>query len=227
MPSSRHRRRRRAHWAAYLWPGLPHLWIDGSVAGLVLALAFSVLLNLLILATLVWPEWLDPRLKLSCGLCAGGLWLAALWETRCELRRIAERREAEASSAGPTEHEPNTDDDWLRRAQASYLRAEWASAEREIRRALWRNRRDVEAGVWYATLLRRTGRERHARRRLRRLELLDGAAAWRHEIRRELERLDPPTEAMTSEPQPEPTSAATAPRAEPEAEPAAERRRAA
>ena len=107
MPAKRPRRRH-VHWIAYLWPGLPHLWIRGSVAGLSLALAFSVLLNVLILATLVWPEWLDLRLTFGCGLCAAVLWLAALWETRRELRRIAEARLAEHENHQGTRNNPRS-----------------------------------------------------------------------------------------------------------------------
>lgn len=178
MAKKRHRRH--APWAAYLWPGLAHLWIRGSLAGLLLALAFSVLLNVLILTTVVWPEWLETRLKLACALCAGGLWLAALWETRCELRRIAAEREAEDGVTPTAEDTKN--DELLRAAQAAYLREEWVEAERALRQAVRRDRRDVEARLWYAGVLRRTARKSQATRRLRRLALLDEARRWRHEI---------------------------------------------
>lgn len=207
MPAKRPRRRRHAHWAAYLWPGLPHLWIEASVAGLALALAFSVLLNVLVLGVLVWPEWLPTRLKLACALCAGVLWLAALWETRGELRRIAARREAEENADGET-NEPEEaasalNDELLREAQRRYLRGDWVAAERDLRRALRRDRRDVEAAIWHATLLLRTGRERAAARRLRRLALLDDAAPWRFEIEQQLARTAPPrADAATESPDP-------------------------
>ncbi|MEM6798074.1 MAG: hypothetical protein AAF589_01045, partial [Planctomycetota bacterium] len=66
---------RRLHWAAYLWPGLPHLWNEGSWAGLALALGFTVLLNASVLSVAVWPEWLPERVKLACGLTTALVWL--------------------------------------------------------------------------------------------------------------------------------------------------------
>lgn len=188
---------RRVHWATYLWPGLAHLWIKGSVAGLTLALAFSVLLNVLILGTLVWPAWLETRLRFVCALGAGLLWLAALWETRCELKRIAaKRREEEKQSeaaeetdyANPielTETENHPNDDRLAEAQKHYLRSDWVEAEQILRRAIRADRRDVEVRLWYAMLLRRTGRLNQAQRRLDRLELFDAAEPWRFEISEE------------------------------------------
>ena len=177
------------HWVAYLWPGLPHLWINGSLAGLSLALAFSVLMNVLILAVLVWPEWLELRLKVACGIGAMLLWLAALWETRGELRRLAVReelREQEDETLITPEETLYPNDQRLRDAQRSYLQGDWVTAEQTLRKAVRTDRRDVEASLWYATLLRRTGRLRPAARRLKRLMRLDNAVPWRYEIEQEL-----------------------------------------
>lgn len=184
---SRPRPRRRAHWAAYLWPGLAHLWIEGSVAGLTLALAFSVLLNVLILGVLVWPEWLETRMKLGCATAVALLWLLALRETRAELRRLALRAEAEPGDPPPPGEEPYhpNNERLLRDAQRSYLGGDWVAAESALRAALKNDRRDPEARLWLATLLRRTGRSRQALRQLRRLEKLDNAAAWRYELEQE------------------------------------------
>lgn len=195
----RRKPRRHLHWAAYLWPGLPHLWVRGSLAGLTLALAFSVLLNVLILATLVWPAWLETRLKFACAATAVVLWLAALWETRGELRRLAAEREA-AENAANQEIEPPTatpNDTLLSEAQTSYLCGDWLTAERRLREAIRRDRDDFEARFWLVSVLRSAGRHRHAERLLRRVERLDAAAAWRHEIadeRSRLARLAQPTE---------------------------------
>lgn len=192
----RPKKRRHAHWAVYLWPGLAHLWIRGSVAGLALALAFSVLLNVLILGTLVWPAWLELRLKF---ICAGGvalLWVAALWETRGELRRLEQERQAldkeGESSELPGEtstfiSESNPDDELLAEAQKAYLLRDWVTAEQLYRKAIRVDRRAIEARLGYATLLRRIGRLRQARRRLDRLALLDAAQDWHYEIDKERE----------------------------------------
>ena len=189
---ARRKPQRRMHWAAYLWPGLPHLWVRGSLAGLTLALAFSVLLNVLILGLLVWPGWLETRLKFACGAAAALLWLAALYETRQELRRLAAEAEEEGADSEATE-EPNPNDELLKTAQASYLRGDWPQAERSLRRALRRDRRDPEARLWLATLLQRTGRAKQARRQLARCERLDDAQPLRHEIAAEWALLKPET----------------------------------
>lgn len=195
--------RRRLHWAAYLWPGLPHLWVRGSLAGLTLALAFSVLLNVLVLATLVWPAWLEPRLKFGCAVVALGLWIAALWETRGELRRLAALREASEQQDEPeSEETPEPNDLLLQQAQTSYLRGDWLEAERPLRAAIRADRDDFEARFWLVSVLRNSGRLRQAERWLRRLERLDAAAPWRHELqdeRRRIERQLAPPETATPE----------------------------
>lgn len=202
----RRKPRRHLHWAAYLWPGLPHLWVRGSLAGLTLALAFSVLLNVLVLATLVWPAWLESRLKFACAGTAVALWLAALWETRGELRRLAAERQ-KADDAEPAETDRTTtvpNDSLLREAQTSYLRGDWLTAERRLREAIRRDRDDFEARFWLVSVLRTAGRHRHAERLLRRVERLDAAAAWRHEIADERHRLaelmQPATDNLDEEP---------------------------
>ncbi|MGL4511946.1 MAG: hypothetical protein ACRCT8_02565 [Lacipirellulaceae bacterium] len=187
--SRRPPRRRSTHWAAYLWPGLPHLWVRGSLAGMALALGFTVLLNVWVLSVAVWPAWLEPRLKFACGVGAGLLWFAALAETRGELRRLARSRDDEAAEAKPDAHEPHPNDVLLKEAQRAYLSADYVVAERALRRALASDWRDVEARLWHATLLRRTGRLRRAERQLRRLERFDDAAAWSYEIAQEWRRL--------------------------------------
>ena len=180
----RARRQRRVHWAAYLWPGLPHLWINGSVAGLLLALAFSVLLNVMILTTVVWPEWFETRFKLGCGTVVALLWLLALWETRCELRRLAEKAEATLSES-PEEEPTHPNDQLLREAQQHYLACQWFEAEKALNRAIANNKRDIEARLWQAMLLRRTDRTDQALRKLNQLQRLDDATAWAYEIEQE------------------------------------------
>lgn len=187
----RRKPRRRLHWVAYLWPGLPHLWVRGSLAGMTLALAFSVVLNVLVLGTLVWPAWLESRLKFACALTAAGLWIAALWETRGELRRLAAEREAkESDDPTPLSQSDTAGDDLLRSAQNSYLRGDWIEAERSLRRAIRRDADDFEARFWLVSVLRQAGRPRQAERLLRRVQSRDAARAWRTEVNDERNRLN-------------------------------------
>ncbi len=194
---TKHREKRRAHWAAYLWPGLPHLWISGSWAGLALAVGFTVLLNVLILTTLVWPEWLAPRVKLACAVSAGLVWVAALVETRNELRRLALQRECqehqptgEAEKSAALAPNGSRADALLSLAQRLYLRGEWSDAERSLRALLKLDKEDVEAHLLLASVHRRAGRPADARRRLQRLTTREDADRWRFEVLRELDRLE-------------------------------------
>lgn len=211
----RRKRRRTLPWWAFLWPGLPHLWLRGSLAGMTLAVAFSVLLNVLVLATLVWPAWLESRLKVACGVCVAALWVAALVDTRGELRRLADEREtSETGDAPPT----NENDRRLRAAQTAYLQGELTAALRGLRQAVRADRRDIECRIWYAMTLRRSGRLSSARRQLGRLERLDDAAPWRDEIDREraaIERLEQPSapDQHQSQTDPQTFESASAPHA--------------
>ena len=123
------------------------------------------------------------------------LWLAALWETRGELRRLAALEELAARQESLTKEEQQQEtehpnDQRIRDAQRSYLQGDWVAAEQTLRKAVRTDRRDVEASLWYATLLCRTKRLRPAARRLRRLARLDNAVPWRYEIEQELHRIE-------------------------------------
>ena len=187
--------RRSVHWAAYLWPGLPHLWISGSWAGLTLALSFTILLNVLIVTTLVWTEWLPRRVQLACGAVLGVIWIAALVETRLELKRIAARRGEDRGDntrwpgdIGELEEAGQLQTDGLlRQAQSAYLAGDWLAAERTLLELLGVNRRDVEGQLLLATLWRHCGRLDEAECQLDRLDRLEDAACWEFEISRERE----------------------------------------
>ncbi|MEX2168270.1 MAG: hypothetical protein WD851_03090 [Pirellulales bacterium] len=191
----RRKQRRSVHWAAYLWPGLPHLWIAGSWAGLILALSFTVLLNLVLVTTLVWTDWLPPRVQLACAALLGVIWLAAVIETRFELRRIAASRQQSADCADSgvdgtleaDQAEGIPADELFRQAQAAYLSGDWLAAERTLRDLLRLDRRDIEGQLLLATLWRHSGRLDEAVGQLDRLQRLEDAAPWQFEINRERE----------------------------------------
>jgi tetratricopeptide (TPR) repeat protein len=184
---------RRAPWFAYMWPGLPHLWVNGSWAGLVLAIGFAVLLNLAIVGTFVWPELLPARARWIGGGLLAVLWLAALWETRGELRRQAARRDGESplpQDVADAERQAEVDRLFIA-AQASYLASDWAEAEKILLDALRLERDDIECQLLLATMWRHSGRKNEAIRRLRRLSRLDAATGWQFEIQRELAFANP------------------------------------
>jgi cytochrome c-type biogenesis protein CcmH/NrfG len=138
-------------------------------SGLVLAVAFAVLLSLLLLASFVWVELVRPfELRL------GWLALGSVWggSAAVSLGR-AGRTSPEQARAGEV---------LFREALSEYLQGNWFEAEAALSRVLGRDKRDVEARLLLATLLRRRRRFDEAANQLDRLERLLDAARWSEEI---------------------------------------------
>jgi hypothetical protein len=175
------------HWSAHLWPGLAHLWVRGSWAGLALAIGFTALANLLAATTLVWNEWLPPRVRWIGALVLAVIWLLAWVEGRADWRRwLSEWSEGESL---PAVDAAQRSDEWFREAQQAYLAGDWVLAEKTLLRLLKLDGRDAEARLMLATLWRHEGRTDAANRELDRLERLETAAAWEYEIACERERI--------------------------------------
>lgn len=159
-----------------LWPGLPQLWMAGDWSGLALAVGFACLVNLLLLTSLHWTEWLDTGLKIAGWTAVSVLWCASAvsgWRWMARQQQIASRPGKE---------------DLFPRALGEYLRGNWYEAEVVCHELLRRASGDVEARLLLATLLRRSRRFPEARGQLEQLTRLD-AAAWEAEIANEYERL--------------------------------------
>lgn len=158
------------------WPGLANLWSRGEIYALVVSLLFASVLNISLMAALVWPEWLEPWLvrSLWCLLAFAALWTFA------------------ASFSSPSAHSiatPSVEfDALLSMAQSDYLRGQYFEAEATLHRILSTGREDVEAALLLASVLRRTGRLRQALDCLERLERLDQARLWNVEIASERRR---------------------------------------
>jgi len=160
-----------------VWPGLPWLWLRGSVAGLVLALAFAVALDMAIMATWVWTEFLE--LPIVIGLWAG---VAAVW--------VIATVSAATTFPAPLQTGPDAAADSLfTAARDAYLARDWLAAETTLRSLLIVRPTDGEAQLLLGTLLRRVGRLKEARAALEALSRSDAGAAWRSAIVRELDRL--------------------------------------
>ncbi len=164
---------------AYIWPGLPTILATGSWLGLVWAVVFAVLINLLVLASLWWPELFGtftPHVR-------NGLWLAtAIFWGGATIVSLKTMR-------GPNPEEDSAGEATFGDATKLYLRADWFGAERILVDLLRKNPRDVDAGLMLATLWRHTGRLDEASQQLDRLELFDGARKWLLEIHQERMRL--------------------------------------
>jgi len=173
----------RWNWAFCLWPGLPQLWQRGAWSGVAAAAGFALALNLALLCTLVWTEWLGIAVLRSLWLGLGVIWsgttLFSLWSGPPELYAPL----------------PSPEQDLFPLALNEYLRGNWFASEGHLARLLEAEPGDVDARLLLASLLRRTGRADTARRELERLERFDRAVKWRLEVEQERRRLDSPRAA--------------------------------
>lgn len=166
-----------ACWAMYLWPGLPELWWRGSRMGMMLALAFGLLANLVVAATWVWPELMGVGLGRVLWTGLGVVWLTLIFVSfRSAIQSSETLRPGET--------------DFFSVAQDEYLKGNWLEAEILARRLLVERPSDAEAALLLASTLRRAGRVAEARATLDEMRRWDRATAWRHEIDVEYERLN-------------------------------------
>ncbi len=157
-----------------VWPGLPWLWLRGSRSGLVLALAFALVVDLAVLATFVWSELFDRPV-------VAGLWAAsaAIWVAGTALG-------VATFPVALPDVRPEGAEDLFVAARDAYLSRDWLAAEERLRHLLTLSPIDAEAQLLLATLFRRAGRLREARGALEALQRSDCGARWRPEIDREL-----------------------------------------
>ena len=174
----------RMPWAIYAWPGLPQLWRNGQWQGLVAAVGFGVLLNLLLLASFVWVELISSGWLRAGWLLAGLVWFSAAGWSMWHGWGVAPRRVQSA-------------DAMFREALGEYLQGNWFEAEQILGRLLELRPRDVEGRLLLATLLRHNGRLKEALDQLARLELLSDARLWKQEIDVERQAIAAADEART------------------------------
>jgi hypothetical protein len=180
-----------ARYLTLLWPGMPWLWLRGSAAGLVLALAFAVLLDLAIVATWIYSEFFNLQVSLGLWGAAAAVWIVAT---------------VSAVSAFPppipTTRDAATDKLFVA-ARDAYLTRDWLAAETKLRSLLVVAPTDGESQLLLATLLRRVGRLKESREALEKLSRSDSGGPWLSAIARELERVEaaakrPPAPATTA-----------------------------
>lgn len=163
-----------ARYLTLLWPGMPWLWLRGSVAGLVVALAFAVTLDVAVITTCIWPGLVDLPFRVAVWTATAAVWALAT-------------ASALATFPPPLQFVRDADDDErFAQARSAYLARDWLTAEARLRSLLDRSPTDGEAQLLLATLLRRAGRPDEARRALEALSRGDAGVSWRAEIAREL-----------------------------------------
>lgn len=156
-----------------LWPGLPQLWMRGAWSGLALAVGFTALVNVLLMASLVWTEWFQFGLLLACWAAVIGLYIASAFVSIGWLGAIQPQ-------AGVDDGE-----ELFREAQTQYLKGNWFEAETLLNQRVSRNLHDADAQLMLASLKRHTGRLDDALAQLERLERTEAALKWSQEIANE------------------------------------------
>ncbi len=137
----------------------------------------AALLCVALLGTFVWTELLTVKLRILYWLLLLAVWSgSAAWFAWSDRRR-------------QVRPEPEGSQDLFRQSLDHYLQGNWLEAQQTLGRVLRGNRRDVEARLLLATLLRHTGRPVEAARQLDVLARLDEACKWDWEIRHEMELL--------------------------------------
>lgn len=160
-----------------LWPGLPWLWLRGSVAGLVLAAAFAVVLEIAILFTWVWTGLAGREFVLGAWAAAFGIWGVATLSAITTFPPPLPSGRNEAAER------------LFIAARDAYLARDWLAAETKLRGLLVVAPTDGEAQLLLATLLRRVGRRGEARAALDTLGRSDAGRPWLAVIRRERARI--------------------------------------
>lgn len=173
------------------WPGLPWLWLRGSVAGLVLAVAFAITLDVAVITTFIWPDLIELSFLLAVWTATAIVWLVST------VSAVAAFPPPLARPA-PAEVDP-----LFVRARAAYLARDWIVAETRLRELLAVAPTDGEAQLLLGTLLRRVGRRAEARRALEQLSRSDAGVRWSRAIATELARLEAaPTQESDIETEP-------------------------
>lgn len=152
------------------WPGLPQLWLRGDWSAVVIAVAFGGALNLLLVSSVVRPEWLPSSARTLLGISFGVAWSVAAIRG---YRLLPELLKPAAS----VEHLG-----LFQQAQGEYLRGHWFEAEALLSKLLRFSQRDVDARLMLVSLYRHTRRFEEAASQLRELQQLEGADKWYWEM---------------------------------------------
>ncbi len=157
-----------------IWPGLPWAWLRGSWAGLILATAFAICLNLCIITAWIWTSFIDLEMTFGIWTATAIIWIVST---------------VSAVSTFPQSLVSSRDevtDTLFIDARDAYLAGDWLRAETKLQTILTLSPTDGEAQLLFGTLLRRVGRFGEAKKSLEKLERSDSGQPWQHAIRHEL-----------------------------------------
>jgi tetratricopeptide (TPR) repeat protein len=161
------------------------------------AVGFTALLNVLILATFVFGEWIPSEQVLGGYALVALAWFVGWWQSRRHVPNevtVAEHGDEVAGAVSSRVTglavglvgQPR--EQLYREAQQVYLRGDWVATEQLLLKLLKLDDRDAEARLMLATLWRHQGRHREAVRQLDKLSRLEAADPWQYEIATEREQ---------------------------------------
>ena len=174
-------------WGSVLlcgWPGLSGLWFRGQTSSLLVAVGFSILLNLALVSSFLWPWSLGETFPLVA-------WpmILVIWGTSAlaAYRGLPDLMAVPTSEKVAVEERPDT---LFIQAQREYLGGHWEEAESLLQRRIHRESRDMEARLLLATLLRHSRRLNEATEQLNDMQRYDESIEWSFEIDRERQLIE-------------------------------------
>lgn len=172
-----------SRWLCFV-PGLAPAWLLGQPFALLELLAFTLILNSLLIATWIWPQWGPAWLVWSGWLCAAVFWLLSAIHASWRLPKWL----------GTQPKVPQRD--LFVEAQREYLRGNWFDAEALVVKRITECPDDIAASLLLAGILRRTKRWNQCSTCLLQIRLRESATPWLLEIEREQQLLQQELERL-------------------------------
>ncbi len=166
------------------WPGLSGLWYRGKISSLLVAVGFSILLNLALVSTFLWPWSLGETFPVVAWPMILLIWAVSAW--------VAYHRLTDVMSVPVSEKvaDPSQPDTLFNQAQREYLGGHWDEAELLLERRIAHAPRDMESRLLLATLLRHSRRLEQASEQLNDMQRFDESLEWDFEIDRERQLIE-------------------------------------
>ena len=152
----------------------------GQWNSLVLAVAFSMMLNLALACSFVWPDLLGETFPLVAWPILTVTWCLSFWVSWKSIDSFAETR-------GFTAEQYDT---LFIQAQTEYLNGNFPVCFQMLTRHLTDNPRDLESRLLLATTCRRLDRHDDAFHQLATFRKIDGWQQWSNEVQRELQLIE-------------------------------------
>ena len=167
------------------WPGLPGLWYRGRWSSLMVAIGFSLLLNLAIISSFIWTEvFFDEGFPAVAWPVLLMFWTVTAW---LAFQNLPDVMSVKTRTQQTVFEHPDT---LFIDARSEYLKGQWQQAEGLLLRSLIQTPRDIEARLMLATLYRHTRQFDNATVQLDKIDDFDESATWRSELLRERKLLE-------------------------------------